>query len=630
MYLASVGLFMRFSQDFIEKVREANNIVDLISQHVQLKKAGTGMSGLCPFHSERTPSFSVSEERQLYHCFGCGASGNVFTFLKNYKGMTFPETIEYLAERAGLEIPKEIIDAKSKSDYKDAQEKQKLMWRMNAFAAKVFHQNLMKCPDSHPVRQYLAKRKLSSEMIELFQIGLAPDEWENLVGHIQAQNAPVELAAELGLIKKRGQGKDGYFDIFRHRLMFPIHSSMGNAIGFGGRTLGNDVAKYINSTDSMVFHKGKVFYGLDKTAKFIRAQDYVIIVEGYMDCIALYQAGFRNVVAPLGTALTADHARLIKRYTKNVLVLFDGDEAGQGAAERSLPILLSEGLLPKGLILENELDPDEYIIKHGPEALQKALAEAPELFVLMMGNKFKRLGSAATDRLALIDEMAPILSKASDPRLQAIYSDWFCEMFGADSKWAKGALVEAMRNHKSFRSDTRQAEVAPSSPKAEAVGDVQEIVRDLIKVEKPPRPELELLNIALMREEYFNLIWDSAIVDRFTCESLREIFYRAEELYRQMPSKFDSLTALLVAEVEPSKTVTLHMERPLSELQSGGAKKLITDCTRKIREAYLRSKTKELTAHLRGQTSSEQLQKLEQIMNIQRDRISLKRDLDPV
>ncbi len=644
---------MRFSPEFIEKVREANNIVDVISQHVQLKRAGSGLSGLCPFHNERSPSFSVSEEKQLYHCFGCGASGNIYSFLQNYRGLSFPESVEFLAEKAAISIPKEPIDSRPRAN--TDRDKQKTMWKINAIAVQFYQSQLAKLAKSHPVSQYVEKRKLNAEVLEKFKIGYAPSEWEGLAQVLSSKGAPMPVAAELGLVKAR-QGGNGFYDVFRDRLMFPIHSPMGNAVGFGGRVLGDELPKYRNSSDSEVFHKGKVFYGLDETAKFIRAADAVIVVEGYMDFLALYQAGFTNVVASLGTALTPDHAKLLKRYTKNIFILFDGDSAGQMAAERSLPILLAQGLFPRGLTLPEGLDPDDFLVQRGPEALKKILNDAPELFVLIMKAKFQGLSSGASSRIALIDDLAPVLAVIPDSRLKTLYSEWLCDMFGAEKNWAKGALSKAFATLAQAQASGPSAGGAgaaatsrPQGPQGSASSKGQPMAsfgspqeskpvpkeaetatgRSIIKVAKPPRAELELLNVALMREEYFKHVWQSEVVPQITNLGIREIFLRAEELYRQMPSKFDNLTALLVAEVEPSNVLTMYLQKPLSDLTPGGAKKLIEDCIRRIRESAIRLQTKELVASLRGESSEEQLQKLEQIMNIQKVRRSLTRDPEP-
>ncbi|MGZ3723325.1 MAG: DNA primase, partial [Bdellovibrionales bacterium] len=310
---------MKFPQEFIDRVREATDIVPLVSQYVQLRRTGGNHQGLCPFHNEKSPSFSVSEDKQVYYCFGCKASGNVITFVQNYQGLTFPETIEYLARRASIALP-------ATSEQGDpAREMRNTFFKINALAANFYHQEYKKLPEGHEVKKYFASRGLTEELAEMYKLGYAPEAWSDLTHFFESKRVPVAPSEQLGLIKRRsGEKSNGHYDLFRHRVMFPIFSPTGSCVGFGGRVLSKDQQpKYLNSPDSPVFHKGKVFYGLDHSAKFIRTEDEAIVVEGYMDWLALAKVSVNNIVATLGTALTVDHAKLIKRYTNKVLLLFD-------------------------------------------------------------------------------------------------------------------------------------------------------------------------------------------------------------------------------------------------------------------------------------------------------------------
>lgn len=622
---------MKFSQEFIEKVREANNIVELISQHTQLKGVGAQLTGLCPFpdHNEKTASFSVSESKQVYFCFGCRKSGNIYTFIQALQGLSFPEAVEYLAQRAHIPIPEEAKEQRPNVDLKDERNKKNLMWKINRYAAQFYHQQLMRLPEDHEVKSYLKNRGITEELAKKFRLGYAPNEWEALSSTLRKNNIPLQLAEELGLLKRRTGGHTGHYDLFRHRLMFPIVSHTSQFIGFGGRVLGDDQPKYLNSHESMVFHKGRVFYGLDETAKFIRTQDEAIVVEGYTDFLALYKAGFCNVVATLGTALTRDHARLLKRYTKNVIVLFDGDAAGQSAAERSLPLLLAEGLLPRALALPEKMDPDEYLAKHGVDELKKQLSEAPELFQMILRQKLDGYSGAPAEKVSILDKMAPYLLAVEDLRLRDLYLQEVAEMLALEVKWVRGAIKQSGQNQKPAAHEAPTAPPpAPSETNMAPVDRAQQA--NIIKVSSnPKKAELFLLNIALMKEEYFKEIQESKIVDFFESPELRQIFARAEEYYGQMPSEFDKLTALLVSQVDPSELVSLHLDKALSVLTVEGARKLIADCRKKIRDAHLRSQAKQQLAHLKGRKASEQLEQLEQIMNIHKDRHSLNRENDP-
>ncbi len=331
---------IKFTPEFIERVAEANNIVDLISQQTQLKSAGGGLMGRCPFpdHKEKTPSFSVSETKQVYHCFGCHKSGNIFSFLRDFQGLSFPEAVEFLADRAGISLPKPTGES---VEIDKAMQRRKQLLAANKWALIFFREQLKQQASDHPVKKYIQKRGLLPETLETFQMGYAPADWDGLVNFLTSKGISMEIAEEARLVKARTQGKTGYFDLFRDRLIFPILNNQGEPVAFGGRIIESGEPKYLNSPETPVFVKGKILYGLFQTARYIRSEDAVLIVEGYMDLISLYQVGIRNVVATMGTALTPDHGRFLKRLTKNVVVLFDGDSAGQEAAERSLPLLLA-------------------------------------------------------------------------------------------------------------------------------------------------------------------------------------------------------------------------------------------------------------------------------------------------
>ncbi|MBV2167493.1 MAG: DNA primase, partial [Bdellovibrio sp.] len=431
---------MRFSQDFIERVSEANNLVDIISQYTQLKQSGSGLMGRCPFpdHVEKTASFSVSETKQVYHCFGCHKSGNLFSFLRDYQGMSFPEAVEYLANRASIPMP-----APEKEDEARDQvaEKKKLLLKVNKLAATYFSEQLQRVPHDHPVRKYIASRGLSAEVIETFGIGYAVAEWDGLERHLASKQVPMALAEEARLVKARNN-KSGYFDIFRDRLMFPIFSAMGEPIAFGGRYLEKkeNEPKYLNSPETPVFIKGKVLYGLSQTARYIRSEDMALIVEGYMDLVSLYQAGIRNVVATMGTALTPDHGKMLKRMTKNVVALFDGDSAGMEAAERSLPILLAADLYPKGLTLPNNMDPDDYVKKYGAEALKAELEKAPDLFVMILARWMEGYRGEASEKVKLADKLKPLFEVVPDQRLRDLYLAEAAQKMSVTLPWLRQAV----------------------------------------------------------------------------------------------------------------------------------------------------------------------------------------------
>ena len=429
---------MRYPPEFVDRVQEANNLVDIISQYTQLKQTGNGYMGRCPFpdHAEKTPSFSVSQGKQVYHCFGCKKSGNIFGFLRDYNAMSFPESIEYLAERASIPLPVLVRD--QNDQYQLQQDKKKLMLKANRVASDFFAETLKRSPNDSTIKTYIQKRKLNAETIQEFQIGYAPPEWESLAQQLHKQNISSQLAEDAKLVKARKEG-NGHFDLFRDRLMFPILSPMGEILAFGGRIIDQGEPKYLNSPETLVFNKSKVLYGLAHTGKYIRSEDAVIIVEGYMDLFSLYQAGLRNVAATMGTALTPEHAKLIKRLTTNVVVLFDSDEAGQRAAERSLPLLLAAGLYPRGLILTEAKDPDEFVTNFGFEALQKKISSAPELFNVVLQMWMADYKGEASQKVKLMDQVRPIFDAIPDARLKSLYATEMTQRMNVPIDWVRSA-----------------------------------------------------------------------------------------------------------------------------------------------------------------------------------------------
>ena len=316
---------MKFSPTFIDRVCEANDLVDVVSAFTNLKSRDLNQfQGRCPFpsHNDSSPSFSVSRSKQIYRCFGCGKSGNIFTFLKDYHGLSFPDSVASLARRAGIELPKNKKE-KEDQDYQKHKKEKEELYEIQKIALEFFQKNLTVLPAEHPVHSYIKTRGITPASLKSFKIGYAPKDWNQLCEKIKAKGLSMSLASQSGLIKK---GDKAYYDVFRHRLMFPIFSAIGECIGFGGRSLDKDShPKYINSSNSPIFHKGKnPYHGPTLTLPFLREKNQVLLVEGYMDLIQLYQAGIKNVLATLGTALTEDHCKSIKKSCQKVVLFFDG------------------------------------------------------------------------------------------------------------------------------------------------------------------------------------------------------------------------------------------------------------------------------------------------------------------
>ncbi len=345
------------NRDFIERVREAVDIVEYIGRYVDLKRSGKSYKGLCPFHQEKTPSFYVDPDKGVYHCFGCGASGNIFRFVMDIEGLSFREAVIKLAREYGIEIPT-----------RESEEKLSPVYAALKFASDFYHELLFSSQGRDAYR-YLMRRKITSQAIASFKLGYAPPDGKSFVNKALSKNFDRGTLIQAGLVRKTETGS--IVDYFRGRLIFPIFTPGGNVIAFGGRALSDEVQpKYLNSPDSEVFKKGSILFGLYQAKSSIRMKGYVIVVEGYFDVIKMHQAGFQNTVAPMGTALTENQALVLKRYTKNVLLLYDGDDAGRKAVNRSIPVLLKTGLNVKVSLLPEGEDPDSIIDKFGAAGIK--------------------------------------------------------------------------------------------------------------------------------------------------------------------------------------------------------------------------------------------------------------------
>lgn len=406
----------------IEEIKNKVDIVDLVSEYLTLKKAGRNFTGLCPFHQEKTPSFSVNRDKQIFYCFGCGEGGNVITFLMKIADKTFPEALEYLAEKTGVILP-------AASSGKEARQRDSLkegIISLNLKAAQQFSRNLIS-PSGNAARKYLQNRGISEEIVKQFRLGYAPDTWRSLTDYIEGSNLSLKLAEQAGLIVT---GKEGsYYDRFRGRLIFPIENVFGEIVAFGGRIMEKGEPKYLNSPESPVYIKGKNLYGLNKSKEEIRKKGFALIVEGYFDLISLWNAGICNVVATLGTALTREHLELLRRYTVDVVALFDPDEAGIKALDRSLELFLSTQMRARALILPGEYDPDDYVRKFGKDKLEELISRAQPLSDYYIENV---LGGGKTfeDKRDMIKKSMEFIDKIGDTKEKSLFIKRIAEKTG--------------------------------------------------------------------------------------------------------------------------------------------------------------------------------------------------------
>jgi DNA primase len=394
------------SQDKIAEIRHRASIVEVISDHVTLKKTGRNHMGLCPFHAEKTPSFTVSEEKGIYHCFGCQSGGSVFHFLMNYDHLTFPEAVERVAKRYGITVEQ---DGRRASQ--DSGEREKL-YRANEQVALNYQKLLFGHAEGRKALEYLSARGVDEATARKFMLGYAPQNGSGLFKVFSREGISSSDACRLGLIGQRAPQK--FYEKFFARVIFPIVSPAGKVVAFGGRVLDNALPKYLNSSETPLFHKGSTLYGLHQAKDGIRKADRVVVVEGYLDVIALAQHDLPYAVATLGTALTADHVRVLSRYTQNIIALFDGDDAGRKAASRSFEIFIETGLLGRAAFLPKGEDPDTFVRSRGKAALEAVLGQAVPLADYYFSWLEQRYGKSLEGKSQIAKEVSRILAKVNN------------------------------------------------------------------------------------------------------------------------------------------------------------------------------------------------------------------------
>lgn len=477
-----------------EQIRAASDIVEIIGAAVPLKRAGVNFVGLCPFHREKTPSFNVNPSKQIFRCFGCGKGGDVFGFVMAYENLTFPEAMRRLAERAHIVIQEDNIpgaaDSRALKDKLLAIHEQITQRWQNALTTDA---------GSQIARDYLAKRRVPPEMVALFRIGYAPDSWDDTVNWARSKNFDLDLVEQAGLIIRKEGG--GYYDRFRGRLMFPICDEQGRVVAFSGRVLSGDekTAKYVNSPETPIFTKGRVIFGLDKAKRAILDRQIAVVCEGQLDMIACYSAGVENTVAPQGTAFTAEHARILKRYTKEVVLCFDSDNAGQKAAVRALDDLLQSGLAIRVASLPQPHDPDSYVKEFGASAFQQLIEKGVGFFDFYLDLLCKQ-NDPKTDRgqKEIARAMSLALDKAKDEILFDRYARKTAGRLGVDPAQAVQGFKRLLKAS------------APAPRRAEAD---DALPQEPEEPQRPPPslPESWILKLALLYDEF--LEWLKAHLD---------------------------------------------------------------------------------------------------------------------
>lgn len=515
---------MRIPEEKIDEVRSASDIVDVVSDYVRLKKRGSNFFGLCPFHSEKTPSFSVNPKMGIYKCFGCGEGGNVFSFISEIEGLSFPESVRLLAERAGIPMPEQEQDREAASETES-------VYHALRMAARFYYEQLTSGEEGERALAYLEERGFEPKTIKQFGLGYAPDSWDGLLKHAKRKHVEPEILEKAGLVIPRKKN-DGHYDRFRGRVMFPILSHVGKVLGFGGRILDGeaDQPKYINSPETRVYNKSRVLYGLYQGRHAIRRREEAILVEGYTDVIALHQAGVDHVVASSGTSLTGEHVSLLGRYAQRILLLFDADEAGLQAATRAITTVLEGGLAPYAIALPGGEDPDSFVRDRGAEAFRELVREERQDFVAFIYETARQSGELETPEgeAEVMRSIVKTIASIPDELMRETYLRRASEVLGIpDSRLYRvleGFERDAPRRRQKAQPQRAPAEATPA-PEAQRAPEP----------EKEPRPQEKLL-LRLMLERGTPLveyILGHMAADEFTEGASRSIVERLLKMHEE-------------------------------------------------------------------------------------------------
>jgi DNA primase len=461
---------LRISESKIAEVAAAADIVQVISQYVDLKKAGRDFRGLCPFHGDKDPSFYVSPHKGIFHCFGCAVGGSVFNFLMRMEGVSFVEAVQTLAQRYGVDLPQNFTGGRGTG----RSEKERFLKTIEAA-----HDYFRKHLDAHPpVTDYLENRGIARSWFETIGFGFAPDVWDGMQAHLGRSGLDVRDGVSLGLIKPRQTG--GHYDYFRSRVMIPIRDINGNTVAFGGRIYGEGDPKYLNSPENALFRKRGVLYGLDSAKEAIKSEGFAILVEGYFDQISLRVRGVENVVAPLGTALGTEQVRLLRRFTSEVITIFDGDEAGLRAARRAIPLFITEGMEPRCLILTEDKDPDEAINRIGADAFRKMVHQAGSMIDFLLDNLQDRYDlSTLNGRNLALEECIPVVREIADSK----EGDYLIERFSSRLRIREDRIRQALRSRSGAAKKPAQANVGKRMSLFDFPAHERNVVRGMLLLE---------------------------------------------------------------------------------------------------------------------------------------------------
>ncbi len=583
----------RYSEEIIDEVRQSNDIVDVISQYVHLKRSGRNYFGLCPFHNEKSPSFSVSPDKQIFHCFGCGVGGNVFTFLMKIEGIGFVEAVQMLAERANIQLP----TLENREDAAKEALKSKV-YKVNEFTAEYYHQNLYK-PTSKMAQEYVKKRKLSNDTLKSFRIGFS-GKFDELYKELKKQGFGNQEILESGLVNKNDRGE--YIDRYRNRLMFPICDARGRVIAFGGRVLDDSKPKYINSPENIVYSKGRHLFGLNVAKKSNEIKKRILIVEGYMDVISLHQRGITNVVAPLGTALTQAQGWLLRRNSEQVVLSFDSDEAGLKAKIRAMDILQDMGCDVRVLQMEGAKDPDEYIIKYGNARFNVLVENALSVIEFKVKLLKQDLNLENTsDKIKFLNEIAKIIAKVDNTIEREVYIEKIAKQYDISKE-----AIYAEVNKLTYANSSGEKILERPRPVV-----VHKPVSEVKVSEATKRRENTIISILLMGDlNIYKIIKQNISVENLKDPINKEIIQKLYEEFENGNSNINSIIDSLSEEAQSRITEIMAEDYEIDNVE-----KAIDDILQNYERESLNERKIEILNLLSMNLENEQKMSLEKELN---------------
>lgn len=577
----------RYSEEILNEVRQSNDIVDVISQYVHLKRSGRNFFGLCPFHNEKSPSFSVSPDKQIFHCFGCGVGGNVITFVSQIEGLNFVETVQMLAERANIQLP----TLQNNGDTQREILKDKV-YKVNEFTAEYYHQNLYK-PQAKMAQEYVKKRQLTNETLKSFRIGFS-GKFDELYQELKKQGFQEQEILESGLVNKNERGQ--YIDRYRNRLMFPICDARGRVIAFGGRVLDDSKPKYINSPENVVYSKGRHLFGLNVAKKGDTKK--LLIVEGYMDVISLHQRGITNVVAPLGTALTEQQGWLLRKNSEQIILSFDSDDAGIKAKLRAIDILQNMGCDLRVIQLEGAKDPDEYILKYGNMRFQNVIDKAFSVVEFKVKILKKELDLDNTnDKIKFLNEIAKLISKVDNTMEREVYIEKIAKEYDISKE-----AIYAEVNKLTYKNDKSEKILEKAKPIITHKKVETKEVSQAIK-----RRENTIISILLSGDlSIFEIIKQNIKPEDFQDEINHEIAKKLYEEFEKGNSNINGIIDTLEQEQQNQITMIMAEDYEIENLE-----KAIDDIIQAYKRDKLNNRKLEILELLEQTSNNEEKKKLE-------------------